>query len=81
MRPPMSLEYRLSCGTYGAHCNTEHVFAGSSVASPDNNPYRTIPSKFSNLVLWQHADIIGVDSSCTGMVEYEYCRHGHAPFK
>ena len=81
IRPPVSLEYRESYGRYGEHCSTEHVFAGLSVANPDSSPCCTIPSKFSNLVLWQHAEIMWVLCGCTGMVDCVYCLHGHAPFR
>ena len=69
IRPPVSLVYRLSYGTYGEHCSIVQCFVGSSVAKPDKSPSRAIPHKFWNLVLWQHADIVGAIFGCTGMVE------------
>ena len=81
MRPPVNLEYRMSYGRYGEHCNIGQFFTGLSVASPDSNPYCTIPSRFSNLVLWQQADIAGTSGGCTEIVDCAYRIQGAAPLR
>ena len=81
IRPPVSLVYRLSYGTYGEHCSIVQCFVGSSVAKPDKSPSRAIPHKFWNLVLWQHAEITCVSVGSTGIVDLEYLIHGTAALR